>query len=139
EPPDMAFSSSVDGHWSMPRSVGIGTCSRSLRVAHVLVGEPVPTRPEYALTASLRLGAAPDGGFRHGGPRRKTDDRFRRAHLAHQVVAPCALHLEVGDGAELDGLDHVVVHVPINPRLEELVQRGAGRAAADEPRLDVGL
>src|SRR5262245_32291903 len=112
----MAFSSSVDGHWSMPRSVGIGTCSRSLRVTHVLVGEPVPTPP---VTASLRPGAAPDGGFRHGGPRRKTGDRFRRAHLAHQVVAPRALHLEVGDGAELDSLDHVVIHVPVNPRLEE--------------------
>src|SRR5215216_4347954 len=37
----------------MSRSVGIGTCSRSFWVAHVLVGEPVPTSPEHALVPPI--------------------------------------------------------------------------------------
>src|SRR5690348_71832 len=48
----------MPGRWSMSRSDGIGTCSRILLFAHVLVGEPVPTpdqvggrlSPEHALS-----------------------------------------------------------------------------------------
>src|SRR5262245_65827109 len=42
------------------RSVGIGTCSRFFRVAHVLVGKPVPAFPGHALVP-VRLLAAPGG------------------------------------------------------------------------------
>jgi hypothetical protein len=38
----------------MFRSFGIETCSRHYRLAHVLIGEPVPTSPEHAL-AKARL------------------------------------------------------------------------------------
>src|SRR5262249_11659368 len=34
---------------STSRSYGIGTCSRFACLAHILIGEPVPTLPEYAL------------------------------------------------------------------------------------------
>jgi hypothetical protein len=34
---------------SMFRSFGIGTCSRFILLAHVLVGEPASTSPEHAL------------------------------------------------------------------------------------------
>src|SRR5262249_56542938 len=37
---------------SMFRFFGIGTCSRSYDLAHVLVGESVPTSPEHALQRS---------------------------------------------------------------------------------------
>src|ERR1700738_626933 len=33
----------------MSRSFGNGSCSRSYRLAHVLIGETVPTSPEHAL------------------------------------------------------------------------------------------
>src|SRR5262249_46796466 len=36
----------------MSRSDGIGTCSRILLFAHVLVGEPASTSPEHALIRS---------------------------------------------------------------------------------------
>ena len=62
-----------------------------------------------------------------------------RLHLGHQVVVPLAFDLEVGGGAELDGLDQVVGDVGVDAGLQERVERGTGGAAADEPGLETGL
>src|SRR5574343_603660 len=61
-----------------------------------------------------------------------------RHHLFHQVVVPLALHHEVGCCTQQSGLDEVVVHIGIDARLAEGVERGTRAAATDEPGLHVG-
>src|ERR1051325_6952685 len=39
---------------SMPRSSGIGACSRFFGFAHVLIGEPASTSPEHARVVAQR-------------------------------------------------------------------------------------
>src|SRR5258708_32320963 len=66
-------------------------------------------------------------------------DRARRRYLFHQVLVPLALDLDMGGGAEFDRLDQIVVHIRINAGFAERVERGARRAAADEPGLEILL
>src|SRR5436190_14674067 len=63
----------------------------------------------------------------------------RRLHLGHQVVVPLAFHLEMGGGAELDGLDQVMRDIGVDAGLQELVGRSTRGAAADEPGLQPRL
>src|SRR5688572_12176363 len=56
------------------------------------------------------------------GRRRGSSDRARSLNLRHQVVVPLAFDLEVGSGAQFDGLDEVVVDVGVDPRLQEGVE-----------------
>src|SRR5690606_15123960 len=64
-------------------------------------------------------------------------DRVRSLDLSHQVMIPLAFHHEVTCGAQLEGLDQVVVHVGVHARLLEGVERRTGRTARDEPRFHV--
>ena len=66
-------------------------------------------------------------------------DRLGRFHLFHQVVIPIALDPEMGSGAKLESLNHFMVHVGDDARLEEFGERRACRPTSDEPRLAVDL
>jgi hypothetical protein len=65
-------------------------------------------------------------GHRVGGAELGRRDWAGRSDLLHQVVVPLAFDLEVGGGAELDGLDQVVIDVSIDAGLAERVEGGAG-------------
>src|SRR6478609_420393 len=69
----------------------------------------------------------------------RSRDFRRRLHLGHQVVVPLAFDLEVGGGAELDGLDQVVRDVGVDTRLLEGVECRARGPAPDEPGLKTGF
>src|SRR5205085_712851 len=56
-----------------------------------------------------------------------------RHDSCHQVIVPVALDLEVRRSTLLEGFDEVVVHVCVDTRLVERVERCACRAARYEP------
>src|SRR5262249_55630381 len=66
-------------------------------------------------------------------------DRPGRSYLSHQVVVPGTLDPKMGGGAELKGLDHVVVHVGVDAGLKKRVERRTGGTAADKPSLEISL
>src|SRR5712691_11209513 len=84
----------------MSRSFGIGTCSRNRRVAHVLIGEPVPTSPEHALMRkALARRHVVSGGLAHAWT------ILLRKHLGDQLAAAAHSRLvEHGFGVLLGGL-----------------------------------
>src|SRR5579883_1884429 len=69
--------------------------------------------------------------------RRRAADRPWRANLLHQVVVPLPPHLDMRGGAELDRFDQIVRDIGVEAWLAERVERRAGRAAADEPGLQI--
>src|SRR5258708_5282769 len=86
----------------MSRSFGIGTRSRIMSLAYVLVGEPVPTSPEHAL-------AMPKEKFRIRGSQRRGLVRVMLVSLALGITpasaqtsqppfAPKAIQLIIGFG-----------------------------------------
>src|SRR6185436_14696666 len=100
---------------------------------------PLVRRPAVETAGRhFRLHLAGDG-HRVGGADLVKRDRAGRSDLLHEVLVPLALHLDVGAGAELDRLDQVVVDVGVDAGFAESVERGAGRAAANEPGLKVLL
>src|SRR5262245_39232229 len=80
-----------------------------------------PMRPRVAVGSAPLVGGS-GRRWRSGRPFRLRRHRPGRLHLAHQVVVPRALDLEMRGGAELDGLDHVVIDVAIDAGLEEFVE-----------------
>src|SRR5262245_10836903 len=97
-------------------------------------GLPETGRPRWSSPVSV-------GGAdrRRQRPHLRRRDRLGRLHLHHQVVVPVAFDLEMRGGAEFDRLDEVMRHVGVDAGLQELVQRGPRRSAADEPGLEVDL
>src|SRR5579863_9742772 len=93
-----------------------------------------PARPAAQARANLSLNAISmagsiqrtrrvpaSTGTRFSSVRIGRRDFRRRLHLGHQVVVPLAFDLEVGGGAELDGLDQVMGHVGVDAGLQERV------------------
>ncbi len=61
----------------------------------------------------------------------------RRHHLFHQIVVPVAADQYMRRCPQVHGLDQVVVHIGIDARLQEGIERSPGRAPPDEPGLEV--
>src|SRR6056297_1867142 len=63
----------------------------------------------------------------------------RRQHLFHQVVVPIALDHHMARRAKVHRLDQVVVHIGVDTRLQELIERRPGGTAANEPGFKVAF
>src|SRR5690606_9617842 len=64
-------------------------------------------------------------------------DGARCYDLSHQVVVPLTFHHYMASGPQFEGFDQVVVHVGIDARLFEGVDRSSGCASRNEPGLDI--
>ena len=60
-------------------------------------------------------------------------------NLSHQIVVPLAFDNDVCSRTKINSFDQIVVHIGVDPGLQELIERRTGRSAANKPGFKIAL